>query len=164
MIIKNWNYILILISSVSIISALIAEYFFNLQPCELCLKQRHPYYLIIGLILINFFIPISFKIYLYLLIQLSSLYGLFYAIWHVGVENNFLKGPSGCSAGLDMSSNTVDLKEQILSKQVISCDEVVWSFFGLSAASINTIILLVIFILNAMYIYKNYGPKKEKSN
>ena len=63
-----------------------------------------------------------------------------------------------------MSSNTVDLKEQILSKQVISCDEVVWSFFGLSAASINTIILLVIFILNANYIYNNYAPKKEKNN
>ena len=163
MIIKNWNYILLLISSVSILSALTAEYFFNLQPCELCLKQRNPYYFIIGLILINFFIPISYKIYVFLLIQLSSLYGLFYAVWHVGVENNFLKGPSGCSAGLDMSSNTVDLKEQILSKQVISCDEVVWSFFGLSAASINTIILLVIFIFNSIYIF-NYGSKKEKNN
>ncbi len=161
MILKHWNYFLLLISSVSILSALIAEYFFNLQPCELCLKQRHPYYFIIGLIIINFFTPISYKIYLFLLIQLSSLYGLFYAIWHLGVENKILKGPSGCSAGLDMSSNTIDLKEQILSKQVISCDEVVWSFFGFSAASINTIILLVIFILNAIYIYNNYGTKKE---
>ena len=164
MILKNWNYTLFLISSVSIVSALIAEYFFNLQPCELCLKQRHPYYFIIGLIIINFFIPISYKIYLFLLIQLSSLYGLFYAVWHVGVENKFLNGPSGCTAGLDMSSNTIDLKEQILSKQVISCDEVVWSLFGLSAASINAIILLVIFILNANYIYSNYGPKKEKNS
>ena len=164
MILKYWNYILFLISLVSILSALIAEYLFNLQPCELCLKQRHPYYFIIGLIIINFFIPISYKIYLFLLIQLSSLYGLFYAVWHVGVENKFLNGPSGCTAGLDMSSNTIDLKEQILSKQVISCDEVVWSLFGLSAASINAIILLVIFILNANYIYSNYGPKKEKNS
>ena len=163
MIIKNWNYILLLISSVSILSALTAEYFFNLQPCELCLKQRHPYYFIIGLIIISFLIPISYKIYLFLLIQFSSLYGLFYAIWHLGVENKILKGPSGCSAGLHISSNTVDLKEQILSKQVISCDEVVWSFFGLSAASINTIILLVIFIFNSIYIFNN-GSKKEKNN
>ena len=96
--------------------------------------------------------------------QLSSLYGLFYAVWHVGVENNFLKGPSGCSAGLNISTNTIDLKEQILSKQVISCDEIVWSLFGLSAASINTIILLVIFILNANYIYNNYGTKKEENS
>ncbi|MDC0045038.1 disulfide bond formation protein B [Pelagibacteraceae bacterium] len=164
MILKHWNYVLLLVSSVSILSALIAEYFFNLQPCELCLKQRHPYYFMIGFIIINFLIPISKKIFVFLLIQLSSLYGLFYAIWHVGVENKFLKGPSGCSAGLNISSNTIDLKEQILSKQVISCDDVVWSFFGLSAASINTIILLVIFILNANYIYNNYAPKKEKSN
>ena len=164
MILKHWNYVLLLVSSVSILSALIAEYFFNLQPCELCLKQRHPYYFMIGFIIINFLIPISKKIFVFLLIQLSSLYGLFYAIWHVGVENKFLKGPSGCSAGLNISSNTIDLKEQILSKQVISCDDVVWSFFGLSAASINTIILLVIFILNANYIYNNYGPKKEKNS
>ena len=164
MILKYWNYILFLISLVSILSALIAEYLFNLQPCELCLKQRHPYYFIIGLTIINFLIPISYKTYLFLLIQLSSVYGLFYAIWHVGVENKILKGPSGCSAGLNISSNTIDLKEQILSKQVLSCDEVVWSLFGLSAASINTIILLVIFILNANYIYNNYAPKKEKNN
>ncbi len=164
MILKHWNFVLLFVSSVSILSALIAEYLFNLQPCELCLKQRHPYYFMIGLIIINFLIPISKKIFVFLLIQLSSLYGLFYAIWHVGVENKFLKGPSGCSAGLNISSNTIDLKEQILSKQVISCDDVVWSFFGLSAASINTIILLVIFILNANYIYNNYAPKKEKNN
>ena len=164
MILKHWNFVLLFVSSVSILSALIAEYFFNLQPCELCLKQRHPYYFMIGFIIINFLIPISKKIFVFLLIQLSSLYGLFYAIWHVGVENKFLKGPSGCSAGLNISSNTIDLKEQILSKQVISCDDVVWSFFGLSAASINTIILLVIFILNANYIYNNYAPKKEKNN
>ena len=164
MILKHWNYVLLLVSSVSILSALIAEYFFNLQPCELCLKQRHPYYFMIGFIIINFLIPISKKIFVFLLIQLSSLYGLFYAIWHVGVENKFLKGPSGCSAGLNMSSNTVDLKEQILSKQVISCDDVIWSFFGLSAASINTIILLVIFILNAIYLNKYYASKKEKNS
>ena len=161
MILKHWNYVLLLVSSISILSALIAEYFFNLQPCELCLKQRHPYYFIIVFIIINFLIPFSKKIFIFLLIQLSSLYGLFYAVWHVGVENKFLQGPSGCSAGLDISSNTVDLKEQILSKQVISCDEIVWSIFGLSAASINTIILLVIFIFNAIYIYKYYGTKKK---
>ncbi len=63
---------------------------------------------------------------------------------------------------LTNSENTTDLKAQILSKQVISCDEVIWSFFGISAASINTVVLLVIFILNAIYLLKHYGIKKEK--
>ena len=103
------------------------------------------------------------KIWLYLVIQFASVYGLFYSIWHVGVENKILKGPAGCSAMLTNSDNAADLKAQILSKQVISCDEVIWSFFGISAASINTLVLLVIFIFNAIYLFRYYGIKKEKS-
>ena len=164
MILKNWHIFLFLISLIAISNALIAEYYFNLQPCELCLKQRHPYYFIIFISLLIFFIPNIFKLYSFFLVQIASIYGLFYAVWHVGVENNFLPGTSGCSAGLDVSSNTSDLKAQILSKQVASCDEVVWSFFGLSAATINVLVLLFIFIINAIYIYKYYASKKEKSN
>ena len=163
MIIRNWTLLLFIISLISISSALIAEYFFNLQPCELCLKQRHPYYLILVSLVFIFIIKNLNKIVFYLLIQLSAVYGLFYSIWHVGVENKILKGPSGCSVMLTNSESASDLKAQILSKQVISCDEVIWSFFGISAASINTLVLLVIFILNAIYLFKNYGIKKEKN-
>jgi len=163
MIIRNWTLLLFIISLISISSALIAEYFFNLQPCELCLKQRHPYYLILVCLVFIFIIKNLNKIVFYLLIQLSAVYGLFYSIWHVGVENKILKGPSGCSVMLTNSESASDLKAQILSKQVISCDEVIWSFFGISAASINTLVLLVIFILNAIYLFKNYGTKKEKN-
>ena len=163
MIIRNWAKVLFVISFISISSALVAEYFFNLQPCELCLKQRHPYYLILICFVFIFLFKNLNKIWLYVLIQFASIYGLFYSIWHVGVENKILKGPAGCSAMLTNSDNTSDLKEQILSKQVISCDEVIWSFFGISAASINTIVLLVIFMFNAIYLYKLYAIKKEKN-
>ena len=163
MIIRNWTLLLFIISLISISSALIAEYFFNLQPCELCLKQRNPYYLILVSLVFIIIIKNLNKFVFYLLIQLASVYGLFYSIWHVGVENKILKGPAGCSALLTNSENTSDLKAQILSKQVISCDEVIWSFFGISAASINTLVLLVIFILNAIYLFRYYGIKKEKN-
>ena len=160
MIIRNWTVLLLIISFISISSALIAEYFFNLQPCELCLKQRHPYYLILICLVLIFLLNNLNNIWLYFVIQFASVYGLFYSIWHVGVENKILKGPAGCSAMLTNSENTKDLKAQILSKEVISCDEVIWSFFGISAASINTVILLVIFILNAIYLFNQYGKKK----
>jgi len=162
MILRYWHYLLIIISVIAITSALIAEYIFNLQPCELCLKQRHPYYLIVVISLIIFFIPVFQKLFLYILIQLGTIYGIFYSVWHVGVENELLKGPSGCTAGLSNSLSTADLKEQILSKQVISCDEVVWSFFGISAASLNTMILLFIFVINGLYTYKLYAKKEKK--
>jgi len=163
MIIRNWTALLFIISFISISSALIAEYFFNLQPCELCLKQRHPYYLILICLVFIFLLKNLNKIWLYIIIQLASVYGLYYSIWHVGVENEILKGPAGCSAMLISSESAADLKAQILSKQVISCDEVIWSFFGISAASINTLVLLVIFIFNAIYLYRNNGFKKEKN-
>ena len=162
MIIRNWAALLFLISLMSISSALVAEYFFNLQPCELCLKQRHPYYLILICLVFIFLLKNFNKILLYLVIQFASIYGLFYSIWHVGVENRIFKGPQGCSAMLTKSDSASDLKEQILSKQVISCEEVIWSFFGISAASINTLVLLVIFIFNAIYLYRINGSKKEK--
>ena len=162
MIIRNWTLLLFSISIVSISSALIAEYYFDLQPCDLCLKQRHPYYLILLIIILIILFKNLTKIWFYIIIQLASIYGLFYSIWHVGVENKILSGPSGCSASLNESTNTADLKAQILSKQVINCDEVIWSFYGISAASINTLVLLVIFTLNAIYIFKYYGYKKEK--
>ena len=161
MIFKNWYLIILGISIISISSALVAEYIFNLQPCELCLKQRHPYYFFIILSLITLFILSGYKYYISFLIQIGAIYGIFYSVWHVGVENKLLKGPGGCSANLNISSDANELKEQIFSKQVISCDEVIWSLFGISAASINTIVLLFIFIINGLYIYKYHAKKKN---
>ncbi len=161
MILRNWHSILLIICFIAVSSALIAQYVFGLLPCDLCLKQRHPYYFIIVIILIIFFIPKIYKIIMYFLIQLGIVYGIFYSVWHVGVENKILKGPAGCSAGLLKTSNTAELKKQILSKEVISCDEVIWSFFGISAASINTLVLLFIFFINGLYIIKYYAKKEE---
>ena len=160
MILKNWNYILFLISIISLSFALIAEHYFKIQPCDLCLKQRHPYYIFLIIFFILLFTSNFYKIWLFILVQFVTLYGLFYSIWHVGIENKLLKAPSVCSTGLLQSSNVADLKEQILAKKIIPCDEVIWSFFGISAATINSMVLLFIFLINAIYILKLYGEKK----
>ena len=160
---KYWVYLVALFSVVALASAFIAEFYFDLAPCEMCLKQREPYYIIIvGFILITIF-KWQDRIWFYLGVQLISIYGLFYSIWHVGIENKLLSGPAECSDGLIITNNASDLKEQILSKPVINCEDVAWSIFGLSAATINSMLLFLIFILNAIYILNNYGKKKEIS-
>ena len=160
---KYWVYLVALFSVVALASAFIAEFYFNLAPCEMCLKQREPYYIIItGFTLITI-LKWQDRIWFYLGVQLISIYGLFYSIWHVGIENKLLSGPAGCSDGLNITNNTSDLKEQILSKPVINCEDIAWSIFGLSAATINSLLLFLIFILNAIYIFNNYGAKKEIS-
>ncbi len=158
---KYWFYLVALFSVIALTSAFIAEFYFDLAPCEMCLKQREPYYIIIaGFILIRI-LKWQDRIWFYLGVQLIVIYGLFYSIWHVGIENKLLSGPAECSNGLNITNNASDLKEQILSKPVINCEDIAWSIFGLSAATINSLLLFLIFILNAIYIWKNYGEKKE---
>tara|TARA_Y100000996_G_C22431331_1_gene605787 strand:+ start:238 stop:729 length:492 start_codon:yes stop_codon:yes gene_type:complete len=160
---KYWFYLVTLFSVVALASAFVAEFYFDLAPCDMCLKQREPYYIIIiGFILITI-IKWQRRIWFYLGVQLTSMYGLFYSIWHVGIENKLLSGPAECSGGLSMTNNISSLKDQILSKPVINCEDIAWSIFGLSAATINSLLLFLIFILNGIYIWNYYGKKKEIS-
>ena len=161
---KYWFYIVSLLSAIALASALIAEFYFNLAPCEMCLKQREPYYIIILGFIIIAILRWQTRIWFYLGVQLISIYGLFYSLWHVGIENQLLPGPSGCSSKLNRTDNILSLKEQILAKPVINCEDIAWSIFGLSAATINSMLLLLIFILNAIYIFNNNGAKKENNN
>ena len=160
---KYWFYLVTLFSVVALASALIAEYYFDLQPCAMCLKQREPYYIIIAGFILVMILKWQDKIWFYVGVQIVSIYGLFYSLWHVGIENKILAGPSSCSGGLNISTNTSSLKEQIISKAVINCEEVAWSIFGLSAATMNSLLLFLIFIINAIYIVSIYGYKKEKN-
>ena len=157
---KYWFYLVTLFSVVAIASALIAEYYFDLQPCAMCLKQREPYYIIIAGFILVMILKGQDKIWFYVGVQIVSIYGLFYSLWHVGIENKILAGPSSCSGGLNISTNTSSLKEQIISKAVINCEEVAWSIFGLSAATMNSLLLFLIFIINAIYIFNIYDSKK----
>ena len=161
---KYWVYLVTILSVVALASALIAEYYFDLQPCAMCLKQREPYYVIIAGFILVMILKWQDKIWFYVGVQIVSIYGLFYSLWHVGIENKILTGPSSCSGGLNISTNTSSLKEQIMSKAVINCEEVAWSIFGLSAATMNSLLLFLIFIINAIYIFNIYGSKKEKNS
>ena len=161
---KYWLHLVNFFSGVALASALIAEYYFDLQPCAMCLKQREPYYVIIAGFILVMILKWQDKIWFYVGVQIVSIYGLFYSLWHVGIENKILAGPSSCSGGLNISTNTSSLKEQIISKAVINCEEVAWSIFGLSAATMNSLLLFLIFIINAIYIINIYGFKKEKNS
>ena len=136
---KNWPVIVLIISSIAILSALVAEYVFNILPCQMCLYQRYPYYFIIIISLIYFFSKIiSLKLYYWISATLFGI-GLFFAAWHVGIEQKILPGLSGCSNIINLSQSLTKLKEQILNQNIIICDQITWSIFGLSAATINSI-------------------------
>ena len=161
MILRNWFYIISILSFIAILSALIAEFVFELYPCSMCLKQRHPYYFIIILFVLFKLLRHFKKIWFFLSIQIAIIYGLFYSIWHVGIEHKILKGPASCASDINLADSVSDLKQQIMNKPIINCEDVIWSFYGISAATINTFLLILIIIINSIYLFKYYEAQKN---
>ena len=157
---KSLYLLITAISIFTLLSAVYIEYILGVKPCILCLYQRVPYIIAIFFCFYGYY-NLKNKLWIYLLV-ITFLLSAILSGYHVGIENNILRGPAECSGGLKNFNNVGDLKDQILSKPVINCDEVIWSFFGVSAASINSLILLLIFIFNAIYIFQNYASKKKK--
>lgn len=160
---NNWPIVVLFLSTFSIVIALIAEHIFDILPCKMCLYQRYPYYF---LIIFSFIFVLTKKIplrYYYWLTEVSFAVGLFYAIWHVSIEQKILLGPSGCSNTIQQLGSLNDLKNQILNQVIISCDAVAWSIMGLSAATINSLLLILLLLFNTIFLIKNYYDK-EKNN
>ena len=82
---------------------------------------------------------------------------MFYSVWHVGIEQNLLTGPSSCSGELEKVSSVNDLKEQIFNQAIINCNEISWSMLGLSAATLNSVLLFLLFLFNTIFISKIYN-------
>ena len=159
-IIAKWNIIIFLISIFAVMTAFIAEYVFNLLPCEMCLKQRYPYYFIIIIFIFFYFIKKNYFFWFNILGELALFYGLFYATWHVGIEQKIFEISSACSFNLDNNISAENLKQQILNQDIVSCGEISWTIFGFSAATLNMLLIVFLLFFNTIIIYKHFNEKE----
>ena len=51
-----------------------------------------------------------------------------------------------------------------MEKTVINCEDIIWSIFGLSAATINTMLIMLIFVINTIYLIKYNDSKKNTAS
>ena len=160
-IIRYWGLIIFFLCVIAISIALIAEYIFNILPCKMCLYQRYPYYFIISIFIIFYLFRKTSNLWLYIFVELAVLYGLFYSIWHVGIEQNLLTGPSSCSGKLIETSSIDNLKEQIINQTIVSCNEISWSVLGLSAATLNALLLFLFLLINTIFVFKKYNDNNN---
>ena len=112
--------------------ALAFEHIGGYLPCSLCIAQRWPHLFIIlfGLVGFVFHQP---KQHLALQGALAfAIAGI--ALYHVGVEQAWWAGPSGCSADM-ATSDLASLTDALLAAPMVKCDEIAWSFLGLSMAA-----------------------------
>ncbi len=136
---------LLLLAVTALGGALISQYAFGMNPCPLCIYQRWPYGIIIGLSLLALFMSLKKKekavSALVFLCGIALLAGGTIAAYHVGVEQHWWKSfLEGCTLKFDSGT---DLLKQIESTRAARCDEIPWSMFGISMAGYNAIISLI---------------------
>ena len=87
--------------------------------------------------------------------------GLFFSAWHVGIEQKILPGLPGCTTTIPTSQSLNDLKDQIINQNIITCDEITWSFMGLSAATLNSLLLIFLLLINTIFLIQHYYDRKK---
>jgi disulfide bond formation protein DsbB len=113
-------------------------------PCELCLKERIPYYAAIpfaGLAVLfaargsKTLLRAAF-VALALIFAASAIFGSY----HMGIEWGFWPGPTECSGPLDHALSVEDFLRQLQSAKVARCDTAAIRIFGLSLAGWNAVV------------------------
>lgn len=147
--------------------AFIAQYGFGYQPCVLCLWQRLPYALVLGIAMTGLLHPrlTAWRGALLLACAVSFLVGVGIAAFHFGVEQRWWLGTSGCA--IQASSHGSDpaaLRLALLASPVTRCDEVSWKFLGLSMTGWNFLYALVLAIGAAALVWFGNPCNKPKAD
>ncbi len=122
------------------------QYLGGLQPCPLCLYQRWPWWIAIGLGLVALLLRGNpgLQKAVVALGSLAILAGAGIAGFHVGVEQQWWEGLLSCGGAGDMPMTVEALRRQIMNAPVVRCDEVAWSLMGLSMAAYNMLLSLAL--------------------
>ena len=147
--------VILAISSLTLISALIIQYWLGHEPCKLCLYERIPYFLSMLLIIKILFIKKYEKI-TFLILSLVFIGSAALAFYHFGIEQSFFDESLACTTGdLSKTLSKEQLLEQ-LNKNSISCKDVSFRVLGLSLATINTILSIMLSVI-FLKLFLNYG-------
>ena len=111
----------------------------GLRPCDLCILQRWPHLGAAVLGLMAAVSPVRLRSPLGALAGMSLLAGAGIAGFHVGVEAGTFQ--TSCAVNIPASGTSVEaLLAALPAGPVARCDEVAWSFLGLSMAAWNAIL------------------------
>ena len=138
-----------LFSAAMLGSALVAQYGFNLHPCELCIAQRYPYALIIILGPGAAFGLQPGRLQRYALWAVALLFitdaGI--AFYHSGVELGWFPAPDACSSNSVPGQTLEEMRQAIMEAPLVHCDQAMVHIFGLSLAAWNSIAAMIAGVL-----------------
>jgi disulfide bond formation protein DsbB len=129
----------LLVPAALLAAAFGSEYLGGLHPCEMCWWQRWAHFAALAFALLSF-APMADKgrslVWLAAAAILTS--GAIGA-YHAGVEADIFEGFTQCTSTATGGS-AADLLDRIMKAPIVRCDQVQWSFLGISMAGWNAIV------------------------
>ena len=145
-------------SILSLSIAYFIQYILGHKPCNLCLIERIPYLSAIILVALIFIVK-RFEKTFSGIILIFFIFGAIVSFYHVGIEQGFFSESLVCNSGNSGADLSKEQLLKLLENAPISCKEVTFRFLGLSLATINTIISIILSGI-MIKVIKNYGQNK----
>jgi disulfide bond formation protein DsbB len=123
------------------------QYVMLIAPCPLCLEQRISYYVCVplaALLWLGAGHGASRKVLTagFVVIAAVMLWNTGLSAYHAGIEWKFWQGPIDCSGPIDKFGSVRDMMSQLQRISLVRCDEVAWSFLGISLAGYDVLVSL----------------------
>jgi disulfide bond formation protein DsbB len=121
-----------------------SEHIGGLWPCEMCWWQRYAHFAGLGLALLSLLLsrlPDRGRSFVWLA-ALGILTSGGIGAYHAGVEADIFEGFTQCTSTA-AGGSVDDLLKSIMDAPLVRCDEVQWSFLGISMAGWNAILSIL---------------------
>lgn len=142
--------LLMLGSAAMLLGALFFQEVMNLPPCPLCIYQRVPYIVVIGLSVPAILLRGIPALIMLWLSALALFVNAGIAGFHVGVEKGWWEGLGECSGNFNENMTIEELRAAVLGAPIVRCTDVSWSLLGISMAGYNMVIALAMAIFAAL--------------
>ena len=136
------------VAAATLAGAWFFELVLDIRPCPLCLEQRYAYYLAIPLgALVALAAARDARRAVLVaglaVLAVAALGNAVLGAYHAGVEWKFWPGPSDCTGPVGNLGSAGTLLDRLDTVKVVMCDQVQWTFLGLSLAGYNVLISLL---------------------
>ena len=159
--------LVILLAGLAVIGgAYYFQYQMGLQPCELCLKERIPWYT--ALVATSLWATLRHGGWVdrgvdagcVLVFALLFTVSAVLAGYHVAVEHHWVAGPDACVAQHFGNMSLADLTKTLLATPPVRCDVVQWSVVGVSLAGWNCLLSTAMIALCLTALRQRRGKRR----
>jgi disulfide bond formation protein DsbB len=126
---------LALAAAAALLAALALQFLGGLPPCPFCVYQRYPYLMVVAVGALGIWLRRPRLALVLIALALAVDVGI--AAYHVGIEEGWFALPEGCAT--TGTATTIEELRRQLEAAPARCDQVPFTFAGLSLAAWNTL-------------------------